>query len=232
MMKEEGRLKIVDIDKQARRIDLILRLFSGGGAAVVAIAVAAILLDCEFERVIIVGFNAAWCSPTVRIAGAVSVSAGVGFLAFLILEGNGMILASMWLERKRKEAEQQRVEEERLRREEAERAEQLRREEAERSERRIAAAERMAEAAERRADAAEQLRREEAERNERMAEAAERRADAAEQLRREESERAERRRREEAERNERREERLLALLERRNGGGAVQRDADDEDAAG
>ena len=103
-----------------------------------------------------------------------------------------MILASMWLERKRKEDEQ-------LRREEAERAEQLRREEAERNERRMEVAERRADAAERRAEAAEQLRREEAERAERREEAA-----------------------------ERREERLLALLERRNGG-SVQLDADDED---
>ena len=186
-VKKERRWKTINGDRNARRIDIILRLFSGIGAAVVTIAVAAILLDCEFERVIIVGFNPAWCSPTVRIAAAVSVSAGVGFLAFLILEGSGMILASMWLEKERKAAEERR------------------REEAERNERRIAAAERMAEAAERRADAAERLRREEAERAERL-------------------------RREEAERAERREERLLALLERRNGGSA-QRDADDEDDA-
>ena len=88
-----------------------------------------------------------------------------------------MIIASMWLERERKEAEQRR-------REESERAEQQRREESERAERRV--------------------------------EAAERRAEAAEQLRREDAERA-----------ERREERLLALLERRNGG-SPQRDSDDE----
>ena len=204
-----------------------MRLVSGFGAVVVSVSVAAILLDCRFERYSIIGFNPAWCTPTVEIAESVSVSAGVGFLAFLILEGFGMIIASMWLERERKEAEQRRREEaersERQRREEAERAEQLRREESERaerrmetSERRAEAAERMAEAAERRAEAAEIQRREESERAERMAEAAERRAESAEQQRREESERA-----------ERREERLLALLERRNGGSS-QRDPDGE----
>ena len=175
-----------------------MRLISGFGAVAVSVSVAAILLDCGFERYRLIGFNPAWCPATGEIVEAVSESAGVGFLAFLVLEGIGMIIASMWLEKERKAAEQQR-------REEAERAEQLRREEAER-------AERMMEALER----AEQLRREEAER---MMEAAERRAEAAERM----AEAAERR----AEAAERREERLLALLERRNGGSA-QRDSEDE----
>ena len=164
-----------------------MRLVSGFGAVVVSVSVAAILLDCGFERYRLIGFNPAWCPTTAEIVKAVSESAGVGFLAFLVLEGIGMIIASMWLEKERKAAEQQR-------REEAERAERQRREEAERAERRMDAAERRAEAAERMAEVAE-----------RMAEAAERRAEAA----------------------ERREERLLALLERRNGGSA-QRDSEDE----
>ena len=199
-----------------RKIDLILRLVSGGGAVAVSVSVAAILLDCGSERYRFVWFNPAWCPTTVQIVEDVSVSAGVGFLAFLVLEGIGMIIASMWLERERKEAEQRRREEaeraEQRRREEAERAEQQRREEAERAERRMEAAEHRAEAAERMAEAAERN----AEAAERRAEATERRAEATEQLRREEAERA-----------ERREERLLALLERRNGGSA-QRDSDDE----
>ena len=178
-----------------------MRLVSGFGAVVVSVSVAAILLDCGFERYRLIGFNPAWCPTTAEIVEAVSESAGVGFLAFLVLEGIGMIIASMWLEKERKAAEQ-------LRREEAERAEQLRREEAERAERRMDAAERRAEAAER------------------MAEVAERRAEAAERLRREEAASAERR----AEAAERREERLLALLERRNGGSA-QRGSEDESGA-
>ena len=162
--KEERRRKIANGNKSARRIDLILRLVSGGGAVVVSLSVAAVLLDCGSERYRFVWFNPAWCPTTVQIVEDVSVSAGVGFLAFLILEGIGMIIASMWLERERKEAEQRR-------REEAERAE--RRMEA--AERRAEAAERMAEAAERRAEVAERQRREDAERAERMAERAERR---------------------------------------------------------
>ena len=203
--KVERSRKIANGNKSARKIDLILRLVSGGGAVAVSLSVAAVLLDCGSERYRFVWFNPAWCQTTVQIVEDVSVSAGVGFLAFLILEGIGMIIASMWLERERKEAEQRRREEaeraERQRREDAERAEQRRREEAERAERRMEAAERRAEAAER------------------MAEAAERRAEV-----------AERQRREDAERAERREERLLALLERRNGG-SVQRGADDESAS-
>ena len=190
-MGEERRRKTANGNKSARRIDLILRLVSGFGAVAVSVSVAAILLDCRFERYSIIGFNPARCATVVEIAESVSASAGVGFLAFLVLEGFSMILASMWLERERKAAEQRR------------------REEAERAERMVEAAERRAEAAERMAESAERQRREESER-------AERRAEAAETQRREESERA-----------ERREERLLALLERRNGG-SVQGDTDDE----
>lgn len=186
-MKEEGSRKSADGGKSARRVDLILRLVSGFGAVAVSVSVAAILLDCRFERYSLVWFNPARCATVVEVAESVSASAGVGFLAFLVLEGFSMILASMWLERERKAAEQRQ-------REEAERAE------------------RIMEAAERRAEAAE-----------RTAEAAERRAESAELQRREEAERAERR----AEAAERREERLLALLERRNGGSA-QHDTDDE----
>ena len=156
-MKEERNRKVANCNKSARRIDLILRLVSGFGAVAVSVSVAAILLDCRFERYSIIGFNPAWCTPIVEIAESVSVSAGVGFLAFLVLEGFSMIIASMWLERERKAAEQRR------------------REEAERAERMVEAAERRAEAAERMAESAERQRREEAERAERRAEAAERR---------------------------------------------------------
>ena len=72
-----------------------MRLVSGGGAVAVSVSVAAVLLGCGSERYRLVGFNPEWCPTTVQIAEAVSVSAGVGFLAFLILEGIGMIIASM-----------------------------------------------------------------------------------------------------------------------------------------
>ena len=156
-MKEDGERKTADGDKSARRIDLILRLVSGFGAVAVSVSVAAILLDCRFERYSLAWFNPARCAAIVEIAESVSASAGVGFLAFLVLEGFSMVIASMWLERERKAAEQRR------------------REEAERAERMVEAAERRAEAAERMAESAELQRREEAERAERRAEAAERR---------------------------------------------------------
>ena len=147
-------------------------------AITVAAAVSAGLSLCEpGANYDLPPFVASSCEPGSRIAGNMSVGAGVGFLVFLFMEVSGMVLAQFYRERRREAAERRAESAERK----AEIAELTLRVES--AKHRAEVAEHRAEVVELKAEAAEQSRR---------AEVAElsRRVEVAEQARRAEAERA------------------------------------------
>ncbi len=131
-----------------------MREFLSVWIAIASIALlSALQIGCEFQWYDFELFPDRLCLSGVEVIEIISVSAGAGFLIFLVMEGIGMIFAQIWLRKEREiirireEAAEQLRRSEQLRRENAERAEQTLRENVER---------------------AEQLRREDAERAERL----------------------------------------------------------------